>query len=384
MGEGTIENKFYKLDLLGKDGTVEHLMDKELQREFVDPRAEHGFNGLVFRLQERLTEREYKQLGEIPMQDVVIRKGASGPVFSSLIVSGHIEYICKFEHEIILYSKLKRVDFHNRIMKKPVYPKETLHYAFPFAVPTDYHFWVDNMTHQNTYKLDVAGGVMQPDLDQIPGSIRDNYVPRHWVSISRDDYGVLWSSADAPLVQLGGIHTDKYLPWITMQDDNWLARGWLYSFLMYNHWVVDVPIAQGGNYLFRYSITTHGPEWTYNSAHHFGWSFMSPLRAYVVEGSQEGKWPESARSFMEIAPENVYLTGFKSAEDGDGVILRLYEGAGLATQAAVNFNLPGKKLQAAIACDARERNGSPLKTDGNALRVPLKPWETTTVRVRTT
>ena len=87
---------------------------------------------------------------------------------------------------------------------------------------------------------------------------------------------------------------------------------------------------------------------------------------------------------MEIAPENVYLTGFKSAEDGDGVILRLYEGAGLATQAAVNFNLPGKKLQAAIACDARERNGSPLKTDGNALRVPLKPWETTTVRVRTT
>lgn len=85
---------------------------------------------------------------------------------------------------------------------------------------------------------------MQPDLDQIPGSIRDNYVSRHWVSIAREDYGVLWSSADAPVVQLGGIQTDKYLPSLTMQDDNWLTRGWLYSFLMHNHWVVDVPIAQ--------------------------------------------------------------------------------------------------------------------------------------------
>ena len=59
------------------------------------------------------------------------------------------------------------------------------------------------MTHHNTYKIDVPGGVMQPDLDQIPGSNRDNYAARHWVSISRGDYGVVWSSVDAPVVQLG-------------------------------------------------------------------------------------------------------------------------------------------------------------------------------------
>ena len=380
--DNTLENQFYKLTLREKDGTVANLLDKELKRDFVDPRAEHGFNGLVYRLQQRLTEREFKQLGEIPMQDVIITKGASGPVYSSLKVSGHVEYMCKFEHEIILYSNLKRVDFYNRIMKKPVYPKETVHYAFPFAVPTDYHFWIDNMTHQNTYKIDVPGAVMQPDLDQIPGSIRDNYVSRHWLSISRDDYGVLWSSADAPLVQLGGIHTDKYLPWIAMQDDNWLARGWLYSFLMHNHWVVDVPIAQGGDYLFRYAVLTHGAEWTYNDAHHFGWSFMSPLCAYAIQGGQQGQWPEAARSFIELVPENVFLAGFKTAEDGDGVILRLYEGAGLSTEAAVKFDMPGRTLSSAQSCDAREQNLSSLQTESNSLRVPLKPWETSTVRVR--
>jgi alpha-mannosidase len=167
-----------------------------------------------------------------------------------------------------------------------------------------------------------------------------------------------------------------------MQEDNWLMRGWLYSAVMHNHWVVDVPIAQGGDYLFRYAMMTHGAHWTYNQAHHFGWSFMSPLRACLVEGARQGQWPEPARSFLEIAPQNVYLAGFKTAEDGDGVILRLYEGAGLITNAVVNFNLPGRRLEAAVACDAREQNGASLESDARALWVALKPYETSTVRVR--
>jgi alpha-mannosidase len=263
-----------------------------------------------------------------------------------------------------------------------VFPKETVHYAFPFAIPTDYHFWVDNMTHQNTYKIDVPCGVMQPDLDQIPGSIRDNYVARHWVSIARKDYGAIWSSVDAPLVELGGIQTDKYLPYLTMQDDNWLARGWLYSFLMHNHWVVDVPIAQGGDYLFRYALTTHGGDWTYNDAHHFGWSLLSPLRVFVMDGAQDGHWQDAAKAFLEVLPENVYVAGFKTAEDGKGVILRLYEGAGLATSAVIKFNLPGVNLTSAALCDGRERVLSSAAVDSNSLRIALKPWETSTVRVQ--
>jgi alpha-mannosidase len=145
---------------------------------------------------------------------------------------------------------------------------------------------------------------------------------------------------------------------------------------------VDVPIAQSGDYLFRYSVLTHGAEWTYNDAHHFGWSFMSPLRAYAVEAAQQGEWPEGARSFIEIVPENVYLAGFKSAEDGDGVILRLYEGAGVATEAAVRFNIPGQTLVSAQSCDGRERNLASLKTEGNSMPVELGAWESSTVRVR--
>ena len=82
-----------------------------------------------------------------------------------------------------------------------------------------------------------------------------------------------------------------------MEEYNWLARGWLYSFLMHNHWVVDVPIAQGGDYMFRYSLMTHGSDWSYNDAHHFGWSTLSPLRTYTIEAPQQAKWRKRRRVF---------------------------------------------------------------------------------------
>jgi Glycosyl hydrolases family 38 C-terminal beta sandwich domain len=66
----------------------------------------------------------------------------------------------------------------------------------------------------------------------------------------------------------------------------------------------------------------------------------------------------------------------------DGAILRLYEGAGLNSTAAVNFNLLGKKMTSVLRCDARERNLSALQPKGASVDVSLKPLETCNLRVR--
>ncbi|MHB1952437.1 MAG: glycosyl hydrolase-related protein [Sulfobacillus sp.] len=68
---------------------------------------------------------------------------------------------------------------------------------------------------------------------------------------------------------------------------------------------------------------------------------MIPLRAFVAESGIHGDWPGHVRSFLEIYPENVYLAGFKASEDGDGIILRLYEGAGLQSAARFTLIYPG-------------------------------------------
>ena len=385
VADDGLENQFYKLTFEPKSGSVSSLFDKEVKHEFVDSQAAHGFNSVVYRLDKWLTDRETQFLADFPLQEVRISRGASGPVYLSIRVSGNIENIAWFEHEIILYSALRRIDFYNRVKKSPMYAKESMLYSFPFAVPDSRQRQIEMPLtggHDNTYRIDVPGAIMGPDIDQIPGSHRDNYAVQHFVSVSRPDYGVLWASADAPLVQLGGIHSDKFLPRLTMQHENWLLKGWLYSLVMQNHLMTNTPWAQEGDYLFRYAVSTHGAEWTWNDAHHFGWGFMSPLRAFVVEGARQGEWSESSRSFLEIEPENVYLSGFKVAEDGDGVILRLHEGAQLKTTATVRLLFPRRTPSAVIQCDGREQNGDSLKSTDGAFRVSLKPFETATVRVR--
>jgi len=373
-----LENEFYRIELRPSDGTVRSIFDKSLQKEFVDDGAAYGFNALVYRVDNRTnaqsitTARDYTALGAMPAGDISITPGAAGPVYTSVKVKGTIGYVLDFEHEIILHAKLKRIDFHNRMRKRPAYTYESVFHAFPFAVPYE---------NFDTYKLDVPGAVLRPDVDQIPGSSRDTYAVQHWVSVSRQDYGVIWSSADAPLVELGGIQAEKHLPHLLTAFENALASGGLYAFLMANHNTVDAPVAQGGDYLFRYAMTTHGAEWTQNAAHQFGWSFMSPLHTHLSTGRRQAEFKAPSRGFVEISPANVYLPGFKPAADHDGVILRLYEGAGLATDARVIFNLPGRGVRAAWACDARELNQTALVADESSFQITLAPYETATVRV---
>lgn len=106
----SMENAYYRVELSEKDGTVASLIDKKLQREFIDPRAEHGLNSLVYRVNQRISPREYKTLAELPVEGVTIQKGSQGPVFYSLKVTGSIGYICEFGHQIILYPHIKRID----------------------------------------------------------------------------------------------------------------------------------------------------------------------------------------------------------------------------------------------------------------------------------
>ena len=375
----TLENGFYRIELRPEDGTVRSLFDKALQKEFVDNGAAYGLNALVYRVDNRTNvqsitnARDYATWGTMPVGDISILPGAAGPVYSSIRVKGKIGYVLDFEHEILLYAKSKRIEFFNRIQKRPAYTYESVFHAFPFSIPYE---------SLDTYKLDVPGAILRPDVDQIPGSFRDTYAIQHWVSVSRKDYGVIWASADAPLVELGGIQVEKHLPHLLAAFDNALASGGIFAFLMSNHTTVDAPVAQGGDYLFRYAMTTHGAEWTQNAAHQFGWSFMSPLSTYLSSSRREGEWKEPSRCFVEINPENVYLAGFKEAGNREGVILRLYEGAGLYTDARVAFHLPGRTVRAAWACDnAGEQNQTALKAVTDSFRIALMPYETATVRV---
>ena len=68
----------------------------------------------------------------------------------------------------------------------------------------------------------------------------------------------------------------------------------------------------------------------------------------------------------------------KMAEDGDGIILRLYEAFNRRTDAELRF---AKSVRKAAECDMLEQEEKNLQTDGNILRLCFQPYEIKTLKV---
>ena len=73
------------------------------------------------------------------------------------------------------------------------------------------------------------------------------------------------------------------------------------------------------------------------------------------------------------------LDTIKRAEDGDGLVLRLYEAHGGRGTARVRLDLPWTD---ASRCNLLEDDGAELAVEGRELVVPYNPFEIVSVRVR--
>lgn len=73
------------------------------------------------------------------------------------------------------------------------------------------------------------------------------------------------------------------------------------------------------------------------------------------------------------------LDTVKPAEDGDGVILRLYESAGGRERVALNWNEP---VSAAFLSDALERELEPMTMDAGRVELDFAPYEIKTLKLK--
>ena len=68
----------------------------------------------------------------------------------------------------------------------------------------------------------------------------------------------------------------------------------------------------------------------------------------------------------------------KRAEDGDGVIVRLYEARRTRSQVTLTSAFP---LASAWRANILEENQAELAVDGNSVTFPVKPYEIVTLRM---
>jgi alpha-mannosidase len=96
------------------------------------------------------------------------------------------------------------------------------------------------------------------------------------------------------------------------------------------------PLPELGNHIIRFAVQPHVGEWTPSDATRAGYAFNLPFNV-VGTDVHPGELPASA-GHAEVRTPNVMLSGMKKAEDGDALIVRLYEMEGKPTTAQVRLS----------------------------------------------
>lgn len=137
------------------------------------------------------------------------------------------------------------------------------------------------------------------------------------------------------------------------------------------------PEADRGHHQFSYSLYPHAGDWKRALTVRRGYEFNYKLRAFQVE-AHEGSLP-AYHSFLGIAGDNVVLTALKKTEDGDALLLRLYEWAGKT--ADVRISLPEAATAASFTNLMEKPENTELPLTNHQITVPVHPFEIVSVRL---
>jgi mannosylglycerate hydrolase len=221
----------------------------------------------------------------------------------------------------------------------------------PIALPIGTEGWIEQPvgTHpQNTF-VDVSDG--QRGL-----LLANRGLP---------EYEVLPGTEDAP---------GATLALTLLRCVGWLSRADLTNRQGHAGPALPTPEAQcSGSHVFHYALVPHTGN--YLTAQREAHAFAAPLRAVYTDGPA-GPLPP-AGSFLEVEPAAVVLSTVKPPEQGDGLIVRVYNSAPVPVQARLEAWRP--MGQATLISMDEATVIRSLMTDGDAVTLPLRGKEIATV-----
>jgi hypothetical protein len=366
--DNTLENEFYKIVIDSSTGGLKSVYDKESKRELVDGSAPYSLNQYVY----ENPEGGRKAVDDMTKRAVFrrasptaakITPGLSGPVAASLKVKSEAPGCRELESEIILYNGLRRVDIVNRLQKEDTRLPEAVYFAFPFK------------KERGKFVFEIADGMMRPEVDQLPRSVRDWHTVQNWVELAGPDHTLVWSPVEAPLVQFGDINTGK---WLKKLD---ILNPWLFSYAMNNYWMTNFKASQGGPATFRYALTSRAGGADAVQSNRFGWEVHTSLLATWIPEDSKGTLEAGGHSFFQVDGANVIIQAVKIAEDGEGLIIRLREISGADTEVLLSSSLFQGQVLSAWLTDMVEKNEASAQASGAGVAIPMKAFGIQAVRI---
>ena len=341
----TAENKFYKMTIdIG--GNISRLYDKKAKRD-VFLRGEVGNEIQIFEDFPREWEaweisEFYKQKMRRPDEVLEIRQITDGCragfAVKKRILSSTIE------QNIWLYSENPRIDF------ETVMDWNEEHLLIKAAFP------IDVLAEKATYEIQF-GHLQRPTHENTSwDKARFEVCAHKWADIAEVGYGVSL------------LNDCKY-------GHN--AEGSTLKLTLLKCATNPNPHADKGHHEFTYSLLPHISNFRNTGTIKQAYLLNCPFEAVKI-GKQTGKLAESY-SLVACDSKNIVVETVKMAEDGDGVIVRLYESFGKRCDAKLEFGFAAKNV---FLCDMLENELKPLTVKEGKVKIPMGNFEIVTLKVR--
>jgi alpha-mannosidase len=349
-GKATVEGNTLSTSLLsvkldGHAGDIVSLRSRDMDTEF----ANGKINNYIYLPGAKVANAQPSGPAQIAVKE-------NGPVVVSLVAESDAPGCNHLSREVRLVDGIDRVEISDLIDKQAVRSVEGVHMGFSFNVPNP-------VVHINS-----PGAIGQPEKDQLLGACKNWFCVERWVDFSDSNLGVTWSSADAPLMEMGGLTANlprsQPNPNVYMKTIRPAAK--IYSWAMNNHWHTNYRAEQEGPTWFRYAIQLHG-AYDPVAAMRFGVNSTEPLIVKPATGAAP------AASRLTIEPSSVIATAFKPSNDGNALILRLYNPTTEPVTAHLTWH---PQVSHVWLSNGREEQGAEALAD-----IPVAGWDLVTLRV---
>ncbi len=352
VGDGIVENRWYRIELDPATGGLRSWYDKELKRELAsqtgpwrlgqyvyewidDPKDRDALWAVDYSREDfgvRLTNTPFRRTGASAVSVMPTQRKPDGVVIEARLQAAGARSV-KVRYTLPYHEKALHVDM--VVDKEFRTQAEAVYVTFPFGLA------------KAQFHLDLNGVPLEPEAEQLPGSCRDYYGVHRWAEVNDGEVSVTLATLDSPLIQCGGIATGRWAQHLSATEPT------LVSWAMHNHWDTNFKASQGEDTLLRYRLTSRSG---YDSAASSRFAMEATIPPIIVR--VPGANTAVSGQFMQVSPEGVAEIQLKRAADGRGLIVHAYNLTSISQEVKLSFT--GMPVTGMLTC-------SPIEEDGDSL-----------------
>jgi alpha-mannosidase len=340
-----LENRYLRVEV-APDGTLASVYDKEAGREVLGGRGNQlwAYTDIPREWDAWEVDAAYAQDGKEVLSSGAPQVIEQGPLRAGLRVERRLEG-ATIEQDYWLTAGSRRLEVatHIRWARR----RTLLRAYFPLAV----------RSHEAWYET-AFGAVARPTHTNTSWDAARFEVPAlRWADLSEAGYGVSL------------LNDGKY---------GHSARANTLGLTLLRSPVYPDPYAEEGEHRFTYALYPHPGDWRSGTVRE-AQDLNAPLQAVIVPAQGSG-WPVQ-QHFARIQGTGLRLAALKKSEEGQGLILRLYEAHGGRGEARLEVFFRGESREASFAgeavrrVDLLERASGELEGTGQTLRFGFRPYQ---------